>query len=594
MIIFQKKNNYTNINSFLIYSNDSINSENFINTFYQKNLKEYCYIHNSDEYYRLYFKDEYIKNIYKYIIIKLEINNYIEYYSPKYFTISLSKELQEINIINMSYYKTQIITKSIKSYIPVYYKFLLDKNTKYIFATPYQDYVLLRKGDLLINSKINQNYLYNEKDIIILSEIKELTVEIFGNEFEDIIFYIEKINQKDVIIIENERNNNEISINISPNEKKYILGTYNRDVYEDGAFKATKYWMAKQGEIDLYYKNTISVEVQSLFPTLEKNKKFPEIPFILNNHIDLFTITCSKPGILLLKPIMKTFNEKTHIIGQNSISTISLTSKKEIIQLTSPIKSISDFLYLSILPLNGNITLSPDTPGVIEEVNIKENELFTKIIDIKKYKSDELALKILTDNLIDLEIIEIIHYNFSEYVEIKNNKKYCLKKNNFVKFIDINIKQLKIKINGLEHIPIYFGIVKLSTNNIDYIPLAYNFKNDIIKINSSFDEFIEINNKYYGKRDINKNYTAFIFSIQSSKTNYYYNIQIEEIQDKKEYSVFAITLIIILSGIILLSAFVIILIFKKRRGLNIENIKDNHSLLPKQKYILNDLMEINE
>jgi hypothetical protein len=177
----------------------------------------------------------------------------------------------------------------------------------------------------------------------------------------------------------------------------------------------------------LYYKNEISIDEQSLFPSLLKNKKSNFTSIVLSNHIDLFTITCTKAGSLLLKPIMKTFSEKTHIMGQNSRSIFTLISNVEILQLTSPMKSPAKYLYLSILSLQGNnIRITPDTKGIFDETEIKGNKLFTQKIDIQKHKSDELAFIISANisSLVDIEVIEVIHYNFSEYVNIKSKKNF--------------------------------------------------------------------------------------------------------------------------------------------------------------------------
>ena len=601
--------NYTNITSDIVYSNDSLEKKIFIDLLPQENKLEYSYERYSDEYLKIFFKlNPQMSNYYKYIIIKIEIKDYSSYYSPKYFTISLSKEMEIINLVNIDYYKAEKISKTSKPYIPLYFKLLLDKDSKYIFTAPYQGRLVLIKGDLLENEnenensmiKINENYLDDEKDIIVLSNLSELTVQIFGSSLKNGVFYVEKINSDDVFIIEDERYNNEISFNMTLNQKKYILGTYNKDIYADGGKKTTKYWtVSENGEFDLYYKNKISIEEQSLFPSLEKNIKEKETAFVLNNHIDFFTIICKKPGMFFLKPIMKIFGEKTHIIGQNSISTVTLDTKTEILQLSSPIKvpsNYSNYLYLSILPINGNnITLIPDTPGVFDEITINENELFTKIIDINKYKSDQLAIKMLSNDLVDLEIIEVIHYNFSEYTQINNNKKNDISKNNVIKFISKETKKLKIKIKGLNEVPIAYGIVKLSSDDINYIPLAYNFKNYIIKKNCTKNEYIEIDNKYFGKEDEHKKYQAFIFSIQSSKIDFKYSVQIEEIKDRKgRMSWWAILLIVIFSILIFFALLIIVLIIKKKRGINIENIKDNQPLYPNRKYILNDIINDSE
>lgn len=592
---------YMNIISDIIYSDEALNSQQIKENIPEKNNMEYSYDINSDEFLRFYFHDNEENHEYKYIIIKLEIKDYLVYFSPKSFTVSLSKELEEINLRQITFYTTKAITQSTKAYIPKYFKLLFDPKSTYILTAPYQDYILLLKGDLLSNSKINNNYVDDQKDIIIIREISELTIQIFGNEL-NAVFYVEKIDPKEIYIIEDTRDIKEITVNMTQeecdsNEKKHILGTYNKEIYEDGVNKDVKYWMTNDGEMKLFYKNEISIDEQSLFPSLLKYKKSNLTSIVLSNHIDLFTITCTKAGSLLLKPIIKTFSEKTHIMGQNSRSIFTLNSNVEILQLTSPMKSPAKYLYLSILSLQGNnIRITPDTKGIFDETEIKGTKLFTQKIDIQKHKSDELAF-ILSANissLVDIEVIEVIHYNFSEYVNIKTNQRQELTQNNFVKFIDKNVKKLIIDVNGLNNVSVTYGIIKLATNDINYIPLAFKYRTDVIRKNFEVNEKIEVDNKYYGEDDIYKNYQAFIFSIHSSKMGFKYNIQIEEISDNKGISGWAIALIIILSIILFFILIFVILMIKKRKGINAESIQYNQPLYPNTKYILNDINESNE
>ena len=109
------------------------------------------------------------------------------------------------------------------------------------------------------------------------------------------------------------------------------------------------------------------------------------------------TFKCLKPGTLIIKPLMKTFKETTHIITQNSITFISLNSNEEILQFTSPLKlepNCDNYLYLSIQTIqeNNDVIIRPNTNGVFEEGKIKGNEIFFQKIDINKFKSDELAV----------------------------------------------------------------------------------------------------------------------------------------------------------------------------------------------------------
>ena len=592
---------YMNIISDIIYSDNALNSDQIKENIPEKNNLEYSYYINSDEFIRFYFHDNEQNHEYKYIIIKLEIKDYLVYFSPKSFSVSLSKQLEEINLEQIPYYTAKTITKRTKPYIPSYFKLLFDPKSTYILTAPYQDYILLLKGDLLSNSKINKNYLDDQKDIIIIRDISELTIQIFGNEL-NAVFYVEKIDRKEIYIIEDTRDIKLISVNMTQeecnsNEKKHILGTYKKEIYEDGVNKDVKYWVSNDGEMKLYYKNEISIDEQSLFPSLLKNKKSNLTSIVLSNHIDLFTITCTKAGSLLLKPIMKTFSEKTHIMGQNSRSIFTLNSNVEVLQLTSPMKSPAKYLYLSILSLQGNnIRITPDTKGIFEETEIKGNKLFTQKIDIQKHKSDELAFIISANisSLVDIEVIEVIHYNFSEYANIKSNQKQELTQNNFVKFIDKSVKKLIIDVNGLNNVSVTYGIVKLATNDINYIPLAFKYRTDVVRKNFEVNDVIEIDNQYFGKDDFYKNYQAFIFSIHSSKMNFKYDIQIKEISDKKGMSGWALTLIIIASIILFFIVILVILMMKKRKEINSESINYNQPLYPNSKYILNEINESND
>ena len=420
---------------------------------------------------------------------------------------------------------------------------------------------------------------------------------------------IEKLNSEDITILENERTNDIIRIqmpeeycNNDSNKKKYFIGTYDKDKYSIKEITSTKYWMSDDGgEIELYFKNDLTINNSSLFPSDEKYKINSFTSFILDTNIDLFTFRCKKPGTLRIKPLMKTFKEKTHLITQNSITFISLNSKEEILQLTSPLKlgaNCDKFLYLSIQAIqeNNEVIIRPDNNNIFKESSIEGNKIFLEKIDISKYKSDDLAIKIISDGMADIEIISVIHYNFSEYYQIDNGNNIAINKNNFVKFIDKNTKSLKIKINGLDEVPIYYTVVKLAVNDINYIPLVYNFKNDFIHINCSKNEIIEIDNIFYGKSDDIKEYVAFIFSIKSSNIYYEYNVQIEEISESfiEEKSKIYITIIIIVIVVLIIGIALYIRRKKKRLEINIEEIKPNQALYPNKKYILNDILNSTE
>ena len=605
-----KFNKYINIISDIKYSFSGLKPEHFIHLIPSENRIEYSYDINSDENIKFFFNGKERDYFYRYFILKLEIKDYGVYYTPKYFTISLSKELEEIDLKNIPEYHTELININSIMDIPSYYRLNLDKECNYIFSSQNQDYMKLIKGDLLIDSSINKNYIDNQNDIIIITDTSELTLQISDIELNKEKIYIEKIKSEDITIIENERNNNEIKITMPEeycknNKRKYFIGTYDKDKYGDRGIIANKYWKNEDdAEIELYYKNNLDIDNASIFPSSNIYKKLPFTSFILDTNIDLFSFTCTKPGTIIIKPLMKSFKEKTHIIGQNSITFISLNSKEEILQLTAPLileKNCDKFLYLSIQTIqeNNDVQIKPDTNGLFKEEQIKENKIIYEKIDINKYKSDELALRIISDGMADIEVIEVIHYDFSEYYEIKDEKKNKINKNNFVKFINKDSKKIKINIDGLNQVPIYYSLVKLAINDTNYIPLVYNFKNDYIYKTISKNEIIEIDNKFYGQNDNIKEYIAFIFSIKNNNMNYEYDVQIQEgtnlysaIEGKKSW---IISLIVVLVIFLILIG-VIIYLRKKRKEqiIDIETIPNNQSLYPNQKYILNDILNNND
>ena len=605
-----KINKYINIISDIKYSLLALKSENFINLLPEENKIEYTYDINSDENIKFFFEKNDKTYLYKYIILKLEVKNFGEYFNQKYFTISLSKPLEQINLENIEEYHAEIIDINSNINVPSYYKLNLNKEYNYIFSSQNQDYMTLIKGDLLIDSSINKNYIDNQNEIIIISDTSDLTIQISDIELNKDKIYIEKIKSGDVTIIENERFNEEIKITIpeeycNNNKKKYFIGSYNKEKYGDKGIITKKYWKPEDGaEIELYFKNNLSTDNESIFPSSDKYKILPYVSFTLDSSIDLFSFNCNKPGTISIRPLMKTFKEKTHIIGQNSITFISLNSKEEILQLTSPLiieKNCDKFLYLSIQTIqeNNDVIIKPETNGLFNQGQIKENKIMYEKIDIDKYKLDELAIRIISDGMADIEIIEVIHYNFSEYYEIKDEKINKIKKNNFVKFIDWDSKKIKININGLSQVPIYYSLVKLAINDTNYIPPVYNFKNNYMYKLSEKNEEIEIENKFYGKKDNIKEYIAFIFSIKNINENYEYDVQIKEvsypysiIEEKKSW----IIIFIIVLVIIILLIGIIIYCRKKRKNqiINIENIPNNQPLYPNKKYVLSDILNNND
>ena len=283
----------------------------------------------------------------------------------------------------------------------------------------------------------------------------------------------------------------------------------------------------------LYYRDNILLEGDSLFPydkeyIVEKNKVF-----FLDNYIDFFTVVCNKPGIFSLRPLQKDFYEPTHRISQNAIDDIHIGNEAEVIILSSSIIPKTDYLYFSLFSLDGvPVTIEPDLLGMFNTTTIKGDQLFKLKINLSEYKVDELAIRVNASESTRIEVLEVLHYNFTEYTVISKNGKSKLTDNHFIKFFDKNVDEVKIKISGLKNVKTAFGLVKLTTDDIDYLPLAYQFKEEynITKKNLKENEEIILKNPFKDLKD-NKKYLAFIFSIQDYKY-YEYNIEIDEINVK--------------------------------------------------------------
>ena len=591
-----KQTKYINIVTGLYHSTKKLESEEFEKNFhFGENSLPVEYDINSDEYKKIYFKDSDTSYPYRYVFFKIEISKLEEYFSPKNIIITIGDEVNEIDFNNMYYYQTKIVSKDIKPYFPTYFKLKLNPKERYIFNSPYPKNSIYVKGDLLDNDEngniiINKNYFVDEDEIFVFSEIDEFTVAVFCSESFKATFYLEKYKEDDLYILENKRNNDPLQIDFTEDDckskrKKYLLGIYNREIYNKMNKTFTKYWTSDDGEMNVYYRNNITLEGQSLFPVLDKYSMKKDYYIYIFNYIDFFTFICTKPGKLTLRSQYKTFNETTHNIGQNTFNTIDLDTEMEVLQPTAPIRPPSNYLYFGIFSKFGKkVTIAPDCPELFNETVIEGDKIFTLKIDLYKFEPDQLAIKVNANETTQIEVVEVIRYNFTEYTILRNNKMTHFTDNHFVKFINKNTKTIRVTIKGLKDIEISYDLVKLFTDNVDYLPMAYQFRETMTKKKAEEKEEIIINNKFYGDDDLNKKYIAFIFSIPSYK---YYEFDAQVIEEKvkgNNKSNNSILIISIISSIIVLGLIVLSVIFyivkKKEKDLRFEMDVENNGNTP--------------
>ena len=539
---------------------------------FKKNELQSAYDRDSDEYFTYYFKPENPT----YILIKVQINEINNYRIPNYFYISYSGPVIDYKILS----GINEIPKP--EYVPYYINLHSENSENYLFYAPYEDYCTLLKGDIFENNIINKNFIDEPSDLHEINNNNRNITAILSSSTKSVKFIFQKYEPNDVLILNlNDRIKTPFNKTFTNEEcngnKKYIILKYNILFYSIGQNKFENYWTT-DGDMDVYYNN--SLNSNDFFPN-EVNKMEKEILYKSSTHLDLFTIKCNKPGTFYIRPLKKIFKETTHDVSQNSINQFEIFLGTEIIQLFSPIKDASPHIYLSILTLSENeIKISPDTPGLFKETTIdSKSKYFSLEIDTKKYKMDQMAIKLTSNSNNNVEVIEATDCPYCIYQEISNEKSEKnleINKNNFVIFMGEKVTSFSIIINNLEDEEVAYGIVDLPSNNIKYIPLAYSFKT--IK-REKLDEIFNVTIEVESKKDQFKPYKAFVFSLKSDKL-INYNVDLK-FRYKSNEKLFGIILIISLSVAFIIS-FAITLYFvlkRKRKRLVIEDLDDNYDKL---------------
>ena len=579
--------NYTKFLTNIIYLDEEISDTDFVDNLPIENKLPFSYDEDSDEFLRIYFKDENNDKKYKYLLVKVEIED-IEYYiGSKEIEVSLGNQAETIELNDIAYNEAYTIDKKLTDYIPIYLNLVLDPNEIYLLTSQYEDLTLFIKGDLLDeNNEINKNYLYNTNEIIILKDIDELTIRIFGSTTKELIYYIQKVEQKKLIYAENERNNEIFSIteaNCKSGETIYVLGTYDYESYAYGELAVNYYATVDSGSYEVYYTNNISLNEESLFP-LENNKIDFDVEIPLNNNKDLFTIKCKEAGLMSIRPVYKDFDETTHLIEQNSINNITLFDRSEIIQLSTLLGQKEGIAYFSILSLDGDeINISPDTEGLFDNKNIKDNELFSGSANLSKYKMDQLAIRVNCSSLEkNIEVIEKIPNKYNAYTKISKGKNKNITLYNI--YIEINDKTTRVDIEfeNLKNKKIAYGIIQTASNDSNYLLTTDKYYDNYPNI-----EFAEINdnnkkinctNIYRKKSDKKPNLFCLVSILDQNDDDLNYNAKVEvykdeDVDDSSVLIVFILLLSAIILGFVILAIYMVV-VKRKAAGEDIQDDKE--------------------
>jgi hypothetical protein len=434
----------------------------------------------------------------------------------------------------------------------------------------------------------------DEDELLMLFDSKEVTIAIFGSEPYLATFYVEKYNSLDMPIYEYIRDEDPIYIPFTQNDcnkgrKKYIIGEYDKEDYDQNKVRKVKYWTSKDGgDFNVFYRNNVTLEGESLLPYDDKYKKKKEFTIEVYDYFDFFTITCNKPGTFSLRSPYLVFDELTYKIGQNTYNHLEIEYDVNIIQLTAPMRPTVNYLYFALYSTEGKkIKIVPDTPELFNETVIEGENIFKLKVDLYKFKSDELAIRVNSTGDTNIEAVEVIQYNYTEFTVLENEIWKHVTDNQFVKFINRETKKIKVGIKGLKDVSINYALVKVFTDDPDYLPMAYMFKDYTKVVKCKEVEEIEIENTYFGEKDDNKKYLALIFSIPQAK---YFEYEAIVSEDSKKEVPWLIIIIVIASTILLvLIIFIIIYIVKhkkkedKKLEMDAENI-DSETLDQENRY----------
>lgn len=590
----------------IVELDNEITQEDLEDNIPQTNTLPSDYDSESDEFFRIYFNKQSSGKKYTYLLVSIDIEDENYYYGNKVLEVSIGEQVQIKDFSNVELNALQKIEMKTKNYIPYYSKLKLDPSKKYLLAFENQVSFISTfiKGDIITaDNTINTDYLTTSNQIMVLSDIEEFTIRLFGPE-RDVFFTIEKIDGSNFEYQGDERNNNKIfELNMKKNEVKYILGAYTFEQYAYGAFKVNYYATIDSGDFDLFYKNSTSIEETSLFPYEQKYlQKFNEI-FVLQTDLDLFKVVCKSDGVMSIRPQYKTYNVTTHLLEENIDTKITMAGFSEVIQFSAPITKIQNNLYFSILLVNSEssikylkdneitLEIAPDIEGAFKKGTINLGQTFAASFNLGIYKSDELAIH-LNSNAFnnEIEIVNIIHDKYTSYKLLKKGENKNIELNNVAFPISSENKTLYINIENLKDKKISYVIMQSSVNDSNYVFTADKYQNSTEKELKQSKEKIILNNTYYNQKDEIRPFTFFLLSVMNQDAGLDYNIKID-FEDSKDVNpsddnnddddttkiiiivVIIIAVILILLGIILFNY----VLKKKRNSSGIEKLSTEPS-----------------
>ena len=493
--IYGKIENLQNDSDDLLIKNMPSSSDN---DFY------YEYYEQLDTIYQMYFNkfkmNEKGKKLYLLIQIKLVDKGL--YFKSENFTISLSQRIKEIQFFN-----NEIVNKKelihLKNYVPQLYSLEFPKQNKFSYILYVNNNVAkIYNGTLIIKKKINSNNI--KKQLYAISKgtnnLDLYTIQLFGHE-QDIEIRIETIESEIFYLRDLYRPIKSFANSLmNYNESFYYIGDYDittqpKHLYIEELF----------GKFDIYYKNEILKDDESILTKSNKNYLInTKIPLLYNN-IDIIEVKCNSPGYFNLYLL----SDSLPSLYSNYGRLISYINQKRLYHLSV---RKSDNMNLELL--------SPLGDEIIIELN-NENILLNqtnKIISFEQITQEQINMNIFSNTNTLIEI-KIGNKNLFKKISIKDktvNNKYILfelEKNTDYKSVIISLENL---LNGYSYY--------LLKGNSDFVTDPnYSTSFDTIE-EKNFK--IELTNPYdkYQPMNIMENDTFYIALVNNGNNNINVNI----------------------------------------------------------------------
>ena len=481
----------------------NINSEKFDDELFSNNMPKneneneayFSRANSYDNIYHLYFsrklQSENNKKSYLLVNCNIKIDNN-DYLDPQEMCVSLSSRASLFDFSE----KTKINENfNIKKYIPKLYKIKIPiEENKEDNKKSYIIYTDKKLKTVYEDSMLNSNNRDEESDIIYVisneklknenGKNKILYIKIFGDE-QEVNFRAEFTEDYIYYIKGNYRPSTTISYqNVNCLNSFYYIGSHSLFASDTNFFLEEIY-----GKYDIYYKNEISDNDDTLLTNRNSKYLLNSKMGGLTKHFDILELKCKTPGYFNLH-ILKSYLSQTLSLYQRQIAILD----KGTYSIKPKLDAIQNRINMELsTPLGKEIQIEINN---VKNIINSEQKYFQKQYDISEFPI-EINLFVKEDNtIISSRLTDSYLYQIVEDESLTTDKEnilFKLKNEKTYKSVDISIKgNFKYYTYTLFKGDENYAI-KLSSSGYQKIPISGNnfyltFSNPYLKVNQMISD----------------------------------------------------------------------------------------------------------